>query len=316
MQIYYNLNQLPQFAVSPVISAGNFDGVHLGHQALLGTMRERARLLGAPALAITFNPHPLALLRPDKSLNMICSLEQRFELLARFGADITLCLTFDQKLADLSAEDFIRIILVEKLKVKEVVEGYDFNFGKQGRGNVAFLREMGKTYNYVVHQVEPVIIENQPVSSSRIRKSILGGQLDLANEMLGHPYRIAGVVIHGEGRGGPVLKMPTANLQIEPAQLLPPQGVYAARIGLADGRVLHALFNLGINPTFSEIIKPRIEVHIPHFEGNLYNQKVWVEPVAFLRPERKFDSPAELMRQVVRDIDDARRYNIDRNRIL
>ncbi len=308
MQIYYQLEQLPQFSVPPVVSAGNFDGVHLGHQALITTMAERARALSCPSLVITFHPHPLLLLRPDKAFRMICTPAQRFALLERYGAQMVLCLNFDQKLADLSAHDFIRSILVERLQVREMVEGYDFNFGKYGRGNVDFLRQMGEKYNYIVHQLEPVIIGSEPVSSSRIRRAVAAGELALAARLLGHAFQLAGTVMAGEGRGGPLLNTPTANLSTQPNQLLPPQGVYVAKAQLADGARLPAIFNLGVNPTFNGLSAPRIEVHILDFVGNLYGQNILLEPLAFLRPECKFGSAAELKEQLARDIERTRQY--------
>ena len=306
MQLYYDLEQMPPLPSAPVVSVGNFDGVHLGHQTLMSTLAARANALNCPALALTFHPHPLSLLRPDKQLNMIYSLEQRALLLSRFGAQIILCLRFDQDLAGMSAEDFIRSILVDKLKARELVEGFNFNFGKNGQGNVEFLRQMSHKYNYVVHQVEPVIIDGAPVSSSRVRKAISTGQMELAARLLGRPYQISGTVIHGQRRGAHLLGMPTANLAIEPYQLLPPQGVYAARVQLENGQQKDALFNLGINPTFGPLPEARLEAHLLDFSGNLYGQHLWVRPWRFLREERKFSTTAELKEQMTQDLEQAR----------
>lgn len=310
MQVCYNIEHLPEFKARPVVSVGNFDGVHVGHQALMATMAERARLLGgAPTVALTFDPHPLSLLRPDKPLNMISSREERFALLHQAGAQTVLCLNFNHDLASLPAEDFISRILAQKLKAKELVEGFNFNFGKMGKGNVELLRELGPKYDYIVHQVAPVIIENQPVSSSRVRRAILSGDFKLAAGLLGRAWQISGQVVHGEGRGGSLLKTPTANLALPENQLLPPQGVYAAKAGLHHKKP--ALFNLGVNPTFQGLAAPRLEVHILDYDGQLYGREIQVEPVAFLRAERKFSSPQELKIQMERDIEQARRLFVN-----
>jgi riboflavin kinase/FMN adenylyltransferase len=303
MQLYFDIEHLPRLRSRPAVSVGNFDGVHLGHQALMATLKKVA--MGAPAIAITFNPHPLALLRPDKTLAMIHSLEQRCQFMIESGAEMALCLKFTHELANLRPHDFILRILVEKLNAAHVVEGYNFNFGKNGQGNVALLRQLAPKYGYVVHLVEPVLLNSAPVSSSRVRQAVAAGNLAAAEQMLGRWYQIKGKVAPGEGRGRK-LGVPTANLELDTELLLPPLGVYAAQVTLPSGQEKTGIFNLGLNPTFNALVKPRLEVHVMDFDGDLYGQNLLVRPRAFLRDERKFSSPQALMEQMARDIAQAR----------
>jgi riboflavin kinase/FMN adenylyltransferase len=199
---------------------------------------------------------------------------------------------------------------VQGLRTRGVYEGYDFNFGQGGKGNIDLLRQLGQVYDFTVEQVAPVILDGAPVSSSWVRRAVMAGDLGLAARLLARPYRLWGRVIPGEGRGSRLLEMPTANLEAE-GLLLPPAGVYAARAGLADendeNKVYPAVFNLGVNPTFAEIIKPRLETHLFDFHGDLYGRELWVEPVAFLRPERKFAQLAALRAQMAEDCAQARK---------
>ena len=306
MQTCYSLEHIPGLTARPVISVGNFDGVHLGHQALINALVGRAQSLSCPSLVLTFTPHPLNLLRPERPVAQIMPLNQRLDLLKQLGVDVVLCLSFDQSLANLSAQEFVRRILVDKLNALEIYESFNFNFGQGGKGDIALLRGMGAEYGFKVEQVPPVMLEGAPVSSSRVRKAVLAGDFVLGNRLLGRAYRFWGKVVHGAGRGGKLLNMPTANLLLN-SVLLPPTGVYAAWAGLQGDEAGAAVFNLGLNPTFNEqLSEARLEVHVLDFSQDLYGREIWVEPVRFLRPELKFSSVEELMAQMERDVKAAR----------
>jgi riboflavin kinase/FMN adenylyltransferase len=307
MALYYSLQQIPPLSARPLVSVGNFDGLHVGHQALLRALLERARQLACPACALIFNPHPLTVLRPQLRLTLISAIEPRARLLQELGVEVVICLPFDHQLAALPPEEFVGQILVQGLRVQGVYEGYDFNFGKEGRGDITLLRKLGKLHDFTVKQVEPVIMDGAPVSSSRVRQAVRAGNLVLASRLLARPYRLWGRVIPGEGRGAQLLNLPTANLEAKEL-LLPPGGVYAARAGLSDDcQVYEAIFNLGLNPTFGELAQPRLEAHLFDFQGRLYGREIWLEPVAFLRPERKFSHLDLLKAQMAEDCAQARK---------
>jgi riboflavin kinase/FMN adenylyltransferase len=243
---------------------------------------------------------------------MIHSLEQRCQFIVQSGAEMVVCLNFTPELANLSPHDFILRILVEKLNAAQVVEGYNFTFGKNSQGNVALLRELAPKYDYAVHQVQPILLNNAPVSSSRVRRAIASGNLAEVEQMLGRCYQIKGKVAPGAGRGKK-LGVPTANLELEAQLLLPPLGVYAAQVTLPGGQEKAGIFNLGFNPTFSALVKPRLEVHIIDFDGDLYGQSLLVRPTAFLRSERSFSSPKALREQMAKDIAQAREFALFRS---
>ncbi|MDR1396497.1 MAG: bifunctional riboflavin kinase/FAD synthetase [Desulfarculales bacterium] len=313
MQVCYNLEQIPLLHTRPAVSVGNFDGVHVGHQALIKALVAQAAEASCPAAAVIFNPHPLALLRPQRQVFLITPLEARIRLLEDLGVDIILCLSFDQALAALSPHDFVGQILVRRLRARWLYEGYNFNFGRSGKGNIALLRQLGDLHDFQVEQVEPVMMEGAPVSSSRVRQAVAGGDLSWAAQLLGRPYRLWGRVVRGAGRGGKLLGMPTANLEVD-GLLLPPPGVYAARAGLtATGRVYSAVFNLGLNPTFSEINTPRLEAHLLDFSDDIYGQEIWVEPARFLRPEKKYERIDLLKEQMSRDRGEVRKLLADKD---
>ena len=285
----------------PVITIGNFDGVHLGHQALFAKTLERARAIDGRALAMTFEPHPMRVLRPAVNLPLITPLEQKLELMERAGLDVTLCLRFDQDFARLSADDFVDKLLVGRLGAAEVVVGYDFAFGHKGLGDLELLGAKAERYGFGLRVVGPVLVDGRPVSSTRVRQEVASGQMAAARELLGRHYQVRGSVISGHGRGGRVLGFPTANLKVSD-ELLPGPGVYAVLVELEDGRLLMGANNIGDNPTFDDG-GLNVETHLLDFQGDIYGQRIRLHFVERLRGEKRFESPDELKAQIGRDVE-------------
>lgn len=287
-----------------IVALGNFDGFHLGHQAVVGRAVMRARAESRPALVATFDPHPMRFFRPDSPWFRLTTLEQREALMKAAGIDAMLVFNFDAALAGLSAEAFVAQRLIGQLGVGGVVTGDDFTFGKGRSGSVAQMAELGRTYDFSVDVVAPVTLDGAVVSSSRIRALLHAGDPRSAARLLTRPFTIRGQVEHGDKRGRE-LGYPTANLSLGNF-IRPAYGIYAVRGRLADGRVLGGAANLGIRPSFDP---PRelLEPYFFDFSGDLYDQMIDVELVEFLRPEAKFDDLDALARQIEADCTEARR---------
>lgn len=286
-----------------VIALGNFDGFHLGHQAVVGRAVDLARDRGVPALAATFDPHPVRFFRPDMPPFRLTGLDQRARLFAGAGAAVMVVFRFDAALAELTAEQFVAERLVANLGISGVVTGADFTFGKGKGGNIAVLRELGARYGFTVDTVAAVMAGDAPVSSSRIRDLLVDGRPRDAARLLTRPFAIEGVVRPG-AKLGRTLGYPTANLALG-RYLRPRYGIYAVQGRLADGTVLNGAANLGVRPSFD----PPVELLEPYFfdwSGDLYGQTIEVALVEFLRPEARFDDLAALKRQMAADCARAR----------
>jgi riboflavin kinase/FMN adenylyltransferase len=285
-----------------VVALGNFDGFHLGHQAVVGRAVERARSQGRPALVATFDPHPMRFFRPDTPYFRLTTLDQRQRLFAAAGVDAMLVFPFDADFAAVTAEDFVAEQLVRRIGAAGVVTGEDFTFGKGRGGNVALLKELARRHDVSADAVAPVEDGEGPISSSRIRDALRAGDCATATRLLTRPFTIEGVVEHGDKRGRE-LGYPTANLGL--ANYLRPRfGVYAVR-GRLQGERVGGVANLGVRPMFD----PPRELLEPYFldwSGDLYGQVIEVELVRFLRPEAKFDSLEALTGQMQRDEAEAR----------
>ncbi|WP_425230577.1 bifunctional riboflavin kinase/FAD synthetase [Sphingomonas sp.] len=286
-----------------VVALGNFDGFHLGHQAVVGRAVERARAEGRPALVATFDPHPVRYFRPDAPPFRLTTLDQRERLFAAGGADAMVVFRFDATLAALTAEQFVAERLVHGLGVAGVVTGEDFTFGRAKGGNTAVLATLGHAQGFRAETVGPVARDGEPVSSSRIRAMLQAGDPLGAARLLTRPFAIEGVVQHGD-KVGRTIGYPTANLELGP-YLRPAYGIYAVRGRLPDGRVLDGAANLGVRPTFDPP-KELLEPYFFDFAEDLYGQRIEVELVDYLRPEAKFDSLAALTAQMERDCARAR----------
>jgi riboflavin kinase/FMN adenylyltransferase len=294
---------VPQALRGGIVALGNFDGFHIGHQAVVGRAVERGRAEGRPVLVATFDPHPVRYFRPEAPPFRLTSLDQRQRLFAAAGADAMIVFRFGAELAATGAEDFISGTLLGLVGAAGVVTGEDFTFGKARGGNVAVLAEAGARLGFSVDSVAPVSDEEGPVSSSRIRDSLQTGDCRAAARLLTRPFAIEGIVEHGDKRGREI-GYPTANLALGP-YLRPRFGIYAVRGRLDDGTILGGAANLGIRPTF-EPPKELLEPYFFDFQGDLYGRRLEVELIDFLRPEAKFDSLDSLAAQMAQDCRDAR----------
>ncbi|WP_324829025.1 bifunctional riboflavin kinase/FAD synthetase [Qipengyuania zhejiangensis] len=304
MRFLDHRDPLPESLRGAIIALGNFDGFHLGHQAVAGEAIRWARAEGRPSIIATFDPHPVRFFKPDAEPFRLTTLEQRQELYLAAGATAMLVFHFDADLAGTTAEDFVKVLLAEKLGVAGVVTGEDFTFGKARGGNFEKLVEMGRDVGIDARAVPPVLDNGAPVSSSRVRDALRDGDPQEAARLLTRPFSIRGVVQHGDKRGREI-GYPTANLGIE-HYLRPKYGIYAVtgRI-LSTGQVLHGAANIGVRPQF-EPPKELLEPYFFDFSGDLYGQEIEVAFHHFLRGEAKFDSLDALTEQMARDCDRSR----------
>lgn len=277
-----------------VAAIGNFDGVHRGHRAVIDAALVRATALGAPAIAVTFEPHPRNVLRPADSMFRLTGENAKLRLLAASGLDGALVLTFDKAFAALTAEEFVARILVGRLGIGGATIGFDFHFGNQRGGSPAFLAEQGERYGFSVETAPPLEDEGRPVSSSSIRSALSEGRVVEAAELLGYPWFISGTVIQGDQRGRD-LGFPTANIALDPQCGLK-QGIYAVRVGIG-GLFRDGVASFGTRPTFDNGA-PLLEVHIFDFAGDLYGAPLDVAFIGWIRPELKFDSVDALVRRM------------------
>ncbi|WP_267433721.1 bifunctional riboflavin kinase/FAD synthetase [Sphingomonas sp. GM_Shp_1] len=303
MQRVDGAGPIPAHLAGGIVALGNFDGFHLGHQAVVGAAVARARAEGRPALVATFDPHPIRYFRPDAAPFRLTTLDQREQLFAAAGVDAMLVFRFDPELAALSAEDFVEQRLLAALRVGGVVTGEDFTFGQARSGDVNALRAWGLARGFSTDAVAPVMLDGETISSSRIRTALIAGQPREAARLLTRPFTIEGVVQHGD-KLGRTIGYPTANLDMG-QYLRPAYGIYAVRGRLADGRVLNGAANLGIRPSFDPP-KELLEPYFFDFTGDLYGQGLSVELIEYLRPEAKFDSLDALVAQMDADCARAR----------
>lgn len=286
----------------PVLTLGNFDGVHLGHQAIFQKVVERAKAIKGTSIAFTFEPHPLKVIAPERSPKLLNTFHGKMKLIECAGIQIVVCAEFDREFADQHPEEFARRILVDGLGVREVYVGYDYAFGKGREGSIASLKEMGERYGFTVGVVDAVQVNGTVVSSSRVRDLVNEGRVDAAPLYLGRFYSIEGNVVHGASRGH-TLGFPTANIQTV-NELLPAYGVYAVRT-LVGGRSLDGAASIGVRPTFGDG-PVSIEVFLFDFDGDLYGKHVEVAFIKRLRGEEKFPDADALVNQMHKDVEQAK----------
>ncbi|MET4667016.1 bifunctional riboflavin kinase/FAD synthetase [Sphingomonas sp. PvP056] len=294
---------VPERLRGGIIALGNFDGFHLGHQAVVGRAVERARAEGRPALVGTFDPHPIRHFVPDSAPFRLTTLDQRQRLFADAGADAMVVFHFDTALAALTADAFIEQLLIDSIGIAGAVTGEDFTFGKGRSGSVAVLRAAGATRGFSVDTVAPVTLDDAPVSSSRIRALLQQGDPRGAARLLTRPFAIEGIVQHGD-KLGRTIGYPTANLDMG-HYVRPTYGIYAVRGRLADGRIVDGAANLGIRPSFDPP-KELLEPFFFDFSSDLYGQAIEVALIDYLRPEAKFDTLDALTTQMDADCARAR----------
>lgn len=318
MHILHSLQTLPAVCSNGcAVTLGNFDGVHLGHQRLIGRTIAVARGAQVPSVIITFAPHPLRVMLGADAPPALMTLECKLDFFASLGVDFTLVLPFTREMANQSPEDFVRVVLVDALHTRHLLVGYDYAFGKDRRGNADLLARLGREHGFSLEQLEPVVAANEVVSSTRVRELLAQGDVTTANLLLNRPHTVKGVVEHGMGRGGRDLGFPTANLSIPPDLLLPPSGVYVVEVDVlrpmkehacgTPKRTCHAVANVGVNPTFGgESL--HLEVHIFDFQEDIYGMPMRVRFFKRLREERKFSRVDALIEQITADVARAKAF--------
>jgi riboflavin kinase/FMN adenylyltransferase len=302
VKLIRNLATLPAELRSGAVAIGNFDGVHLGHARIVERLIAKARAVGGAAVVFTFDPHPVRLLRPAEAPAPLTWTDRKMELLVELGVDSMIAYPTDQALLDLTPREFFDRIVREQLDARAIVEGPNFFFGRDRAGTIDVLRQYTAETGIALEIVEPVQVDGEFVSSSRVRKLLAEGQLEAAAHMLTRPYRIRGMVTHGAGRGAK-LGFPTANVDAVDT-LLPAAGVYAGR-GIYQGQTYPAAINLGPNPTFGEQAL-KVEVHLIGLDEQIYHQPLEVDFLARLRDIRSFSGIEALKQQLQQDVAAAR----------
>jgi riboflavin kinase/FMN adenylyltransferase len=303
MNIIYDLEKLKSPLKNPVLTIGNFDGVHRGHLTLFNKVKERAVAIGGKSAVMTFEPHPIKIMKPGNGPLLITPTEQKLDLIWKAGVDVIFCLPFTTEFATISAYDFIQEILLKKIGIKEIVVGYDYSFGRNREGNTDLLRNMGREMGFKVHVMEPIRIDHTLVSSTSIRELVQDGNLSEAHKLLGRHYQICGTVIRGKNRGGRLLGCPTANLELID-ELIPKRGVYAVEVFMED-RHCYGVANIGYNPTFGANALS-VETHLLDFSEDIVGKKIRIAFIERLRDEKTYESIQELSDQISRDIEQAR----------
>jgi riboflavin kinase/FMN adenylyltransferase len=295
---------VPDHLKGSILALGNFDGFHLGHQAVVNRAIQRAFHERRPAIVATFDPHPVMFFKPDISPFRLTTLDQREELFAHAGADAMLVFEFNRALAATDAEEFVRDVLAGRIGAAGVITGDDFSFGKGRTGDPALLKTLGEQHGVIAEAVPQVLLDGERISSGRIREALIAGDSGTATHMLSRPYAIAGVVQRGDARGRE-LGYPTANVELGDYQR-PKYGIYAVRVMLDDGRELPGVASLGIRPTF-EPPQELLEAYIFDFDGDLYDRTIEIALHAYIREERKFEGVDALVAQMREDEAAARR---------
>jgi len=306
MKLIENLNDIRTPFTNAVITIGNFDGVHIGHQALFHEVIERAEAIGGTAIAMTFEPHPIRVLKQNGHPPLITLYEQKIELMESAGLDVVIGVPFTLDFAALTAREFIEDLLIRRIGARVVVVGRDYTFGKNREGTVDLLESMGRDLDFdvvVADWIPAPRAHTERISSTRIRELVMDGSMTEAQKMLGRHYQIRGEVERGRDRGGKLLGFPTANINLQD-ELCPKTGVYAATVEF-DGTRFKGVANIGYSPTFEDH-QFTVEVHILDFDNDIYGKKIRVNFIKRLREEIKFSSVEELSRQIHKDVDHAR----------
>ncbi len=304
MEIIKGIENLKRPFTNPVVTLGNFDGVHLGHQRIFERVEKEASKLRGEGVVITFEPHPLKVLAPEKFLPLLTPFRKKMMLIEKSGIENVICIEFSLTFSQISPSEFIRSILVEKVRAKKVVIGYNYHFGKGQRGDAQTLKDAGNVYGFEVEVVEPLRVGQTIASSSKIRDLIQEGEVEEASKLLGRDYPIIGKVVEGAKRGQ-TLGFPTANLEISD-ELYPKTGVYAVEV-VWHHRSFNGLANIGFNPTFSHGQTEKggqfsLEVYILNFNHEIYGEEVQINFKRRMRDEVRFDSPSHLIHQIQKDI--------------
>jgi len=308
MKIIDHLDKIHEPFKSAVITIGNFDGVHIGHQALFHEVIETAETVGGTSIAMTFEPHPIRVLKQNGQPPLITLYEQKAELIERTGIDVLICVPFTRAFASLSADQFIRELLVKKIGMKAIVVGEDYSFGKNREGSIDLLKSYGPDYGFEVILAGWIKMSKgftDRISSTKIRELVIDGHMTEAEKMLGRHYQIRGRVVIGRDRGGKLLGIPTANINLHD-ELCPKTGIYAVTVE-CRGNQHNGVANIGYSPTFEDH-EFTVEVHILDFNDNIYGEKIRVNFIKRLRDEIKFSNISALIDQIKKDIAAAREF--------
>jgi riboflavin kinase / FMN adenylyltransferase len=304
MEILQSIPELERLRGPLFLAIGVFDGVHRGHQAVISTSAEHARAVNGTPVVVTFDPHPEKVLRPERAPHLLTATQHKIALIRELGVGNLLIIHFDKQFAGTEPEDFVTALVKHSKPLREICVGHEWSFGKNRRGNLDVLKQLGGKFNFEVVGIQPVKIKDAVVSSTAIRKAIEKGDFAKATEMLGREYTILGTVIHGDSLGKKI-GFPTANLSAHSEQF-PPNGVYAAEAKI-DNEQRRGVINLGVRPTISGGKSERVlEIHLFDFDRDLYGQEVEVRFLKFLRPEKKFENLDALVQQIRRDVEEAR----------
>lgn len=304
MRVHNNLAKISSPFPNAVVTIGNFDGVHLGHQALFHEVIEKADAIGGTSVAITFEPHPIRVLKGNGDPPLLTRFEQKVELIARSGITELVCIPFTPEFASLSAESFVTDILLRTIGMKAIVTGKDYTFGKNRSGTIDLLKSLAMQHGFEVIVSDWILHSGEErISSTKIREYILAGEMDAARKMLGRHYQISGTVVSGRNRGARLLGFPTANIALHD-EVCPKTGVYAVTVECLE-KVFWGVANIGYSPTFDDNVFT-IEIHILDFHNDIYGKNIRVNVVERIRDEQKFASLNELTDQIRKDIQVAR----------
>jgi riboflavin kinase/FMN adenylyltransferase len=286
-----------------VLTIGNFDGVHIGHQKIFRKVVERARALRGTAMAVTFEPHPLKVIAPERGVRIMTPFPEKARLMQSYGIGVIVCIPFTREFANTTPDDFIRKVIVDTIGAREVIVGHSYAFGKGKKGSTGLLRRKSRRCGFTFRVIRYAKLHGEVVSSSRIRSLLSRGRVCEASWLLGRPYMIEGTVIPGAGRGGKILNIPTANIRTS-RELIPREGVYVVKVG--RGReLLNGAANIGRNPTFGEN-QMSFEVHLFDFSDDIVGEEIKVYFIDRIRDERKFPDSSSLHDQILRDIEHSR----------
>ena len=305
MTFIRDLQSLQSFNQRSVVTIGSFDGVHLGHQAILNQVKAVAAELGLPSVVMTFEPQPQEFFSGERAPARLMRLREKVDALFEFGVDQVLCLQFNRELRNLTAAEFVRSVLVDGLVTRHLIVGDDFRFGCDRSGDFKMLSEMGETYDFAVQDTETLEVDGQRVSSTLVRQILEQGNFERASQLLGKPFTITGRVVYGQQLGRE-LGFPTANVQLN-RYSAPLSGVYAVLVNI-DGAVYQGAANVGLRPTVGDLLKPILEVHLLDFEADLYGRRIEVEFVTKIRDEEKFTSLDKLIESIQRDVKQIRAW--------
>jgi riboflavin kinase / FMN adenylyltransferase len=306
MKLIKNIYDIKSQFKNAVVTIGNFDGVHKGHQAIIHQVIEKAESIEGTSVVITFDPHPIRVLKKNGWPPLITSFDQKIELISHTGVDVLICIQFNESFASISAHQFVKEVLIDRIGMKAIVIGKDYAFGKDRAGDVGFLRKYAVDFGFeviVASWIPMSYFGSKRISSTQIREVVMSGKVDEAYNLLGRYYQINGKVVTGRNRGGKLLGFPTANINLQD-ELCPKTGVYAVTAEF-KGKQYNGVANIGYSPTFEDKIFT-VEVHLIDFNENMYGENIRVNFISRIRDEKKFSGIEELSNQIKNDIQTAR----------